>query len=215
MGDEEKPPARQSNLRSQPGSAKGGSPFRSLHATKATKRGTGELGTHTPRRLRPSLPHSRPRGSAAAPPCDRAQGAGLRGRRTPGPGPARGSPRAALPAASGKACSGPSPPPASGVPGSARAPHRGLPPGPVLASRHYRDRRSPPGTDPRIQNGGACSPRRRPLHTSVGRAAPRAGARPGPATGRPPLPPGGGGRGGRARGPPVHRQTEPARLPSH
>lgn len=93
-----------------------------------------------------------------------------------------------------------------------------VPPGP--ASRQYRDKRSPPGTDPRIQNGGACSPRRRPLHISVRQAAPQAGGL-GPPSVRLFLPPGGSGRrrpsrrGRRARGPPGHGQAKPAPHRSH
>lgn len=95
--------------------------------------------------------------------------AGRRGRRRPHPRPAPGAAAVS------------SPPPA----GPARFPRAAsLPSAPT--SQQYRDRRSLPGTDPRIQNGGACSPRRRPLHIT-GRAAPRAGGL-GPPPVRPSLP---------------------------
>lgn len=87
-----------------------------------------------------------------------------------------------------------------------------LPPRPpALTSPQYRDRRRLPGTDPRIQNGGASSPRRRPLHIT-GQAGGTAGGKSRLAL-CPPLPAGSGPGEAAERGVRGTRTGTPAPLP--
>lgn len=159
---------------------------------------TLQLPSARPRALTPLSPKARGGRCQAGPCALRPVGTVTRG--------SPGRPEGRLPPAPGtRGC--PVPVPAlvpQGSPAAASLP-------PVPTSPQYRDRRSLAGTDPRIQNGGASSPRRRPLHIT-GQAGGTAGGRSRLAP-CPPLPTAGGGGEAAERGVRGARTGTPAPIP--